>query len=427
MVSWLVLYTLIFFRANLTTSASAVEYKFTSDVFLLRIGNKGPAKPNAQLNCNSENASYELSQPTTRVKQPLYPPPLINAVELLTAPDQDEVASSLSGIQSPPPVVFAIAFDNDQQARDDQDEATLNQPNLRDKNPHTKAQKVALLPKLDLRRSRSAAEAMNLSNTNTAQTIDDLFTSSSEYPYVVHSFEAMEKDRGVVGSLPNMLQFALNHPTSNVKYSFTQDDENTNTDIVPYANTRVDSSSDADFNDTEPAYSYADRRELMQNCSNGKDINFFYEEYPSDWTHAVQEPTKPTTDCQSPVYQNVDDYQEIDNSISNKPQSVSAVQSSNHASPQKQSSGAKENNTLLRKSKPKPPIQPRKNLPQTITPSNPSTQPSMSAAEHQSSTNEIDDGANSVNAQTPNKYMKLLPSTMDDFQVYTYLRSGISD
>lgn len=29
--------TLIFFRANLKTSASAVEYKFTSDVFLLRI------------------------------------------------------------------------------------------------------------------------------------------------------------------------------------------------------------------------------------------------------------------------------------------------------------------------------------------------------------------------------------------------------
>lgn len=398
------------------------------DVFLLRIGNKtaykGPVKPNVQLNGNSENASYELSQPTTRSKQPLYPPPLINEVELLTASDQDEVASSLSGVQSPPPVVFAIAFDNDQQDRDDQDEATLKQPNFRDKNPHTKAQKVALLPKLDLRRSRSAAEAMNLSNTITAQTTDDLFTSSSEYPYVVHSFEAMEKDRGIVGSLPNMLQFALNHPTSNC---LTQDNENTSTDIVSYASTRVDNSSDADFDDTEPAYSYADQRELMQNYSNGKDINFFYEEYPSNWTHAVQEPTKPITDCQSPVYQNVDDYQEIDNSISNKSQSVSTVQPSNHASPQKQSSGAKENNSLLRKSKPKPPIQPRKNLPQTITPSNPSTQPSTSAVEHQSSTNEIDDDDNSVNAQTPNKYMKLLPSTMDDFQVYTYLRNGTSD
>lgn len=400
--------------------------------FLLCIGNKtaykGPAKPNAQLNGNSENASYELSQPTTRSKQPLHPPPLINEVELLTAPDQDEVASSLSGTQSPPPVVFAIAFDNDQQARDDQDEATLKQPNLRDKNPRTKAQKVALLPKLDLRRSRSAAEAMNLSNTNTAQTTDDLFTSSSEYPYVVHSFEPME-NRGLVGSLPNMLQFVRSHPTSNFKYNLTQEnagDENMSTDIVPYASTRVDS-SDADFDDTEPAYSYADRRELMQNCSSGKDINFYYEEYPSDWMHAVQEPTKPTTDCQSPVYQNVDDYQEIDHSTPAKSQSVSAIQSSNHASPPKQSSGAKENNALPRKSKPKPPIQPRKNLPQTITPSNPSTQPSTSAAERQNSTNEIDDGDNSVSAQTPNKYMKLLPSTMDNFQVYMYLRNGTTD
>ncbi len=286
---------------------------------------------------------------------------------------------------------------------------------------------MALLPKLDLRRSRSAAEAMNLSSTNTAQTTDDLFTSSSEYPYVLHSFEARENDRGVVGSLPNLLQFALNHPTSNFKYGLTQknaDDKNTSTDIVPYASTRVDG-SDADFSDNDPAYSYTGRRELMQNCSNGKDTNFHYEEYPSAWMHAVQEPTKPTTDCQSPVYQNVDDYQDIDDSIPTKSRPVSAIQSPNHTSPLKQSS-AKENNTLPCKSKPKPPIRPRTKPPQTITSSNPSIQPLMSVSKHQSSINKIDESDN-LDSQTPDKYMKLLPSTMDDFQVYMYLHNGNTD
>ena len=393
-----------------------------------RIAHNGSS--NTELNSNLENASNELSQHNVRSQQPLHPPPLLNDREAkpLTAPDQGGVASSLSGTQSPPPVLFAIGFDNDQQDGDDQDEAMLKQSNLRNKHSCTKAQKVALLPKLDLRRSRSAAEAMNMPHTNTPQTTNDLFTSSSEYPYVVHSFEEVEKDRGVVGSLPNLLQFARNHPTSNFKFGLTKEntcDENTSADVIPYASVRVDG-SDAD---DEPAYSYTDRRELIQNGTiSSKDINFHYEEYPSDWMHAAQELTKPAADsnmyddCQSPDYQNIDDYQEIDDSTPTKTRSKSALQSSNHTSPLKQSS-AKENSTLPIKNKAKPPIQPRKKLTQIITPSNPTTQPSRSIVKHLSSTDKTDDSDN-LNAQTPDKYMKLLSLTRDGFQAYTYLQNG---
>ena len=336
--------------------------------------------------------------------------------ELLTAPDQG-VASSFSETQSPPPVIFAVAFDDDQQARDGQDEPTMKQPNLHHKNTHTKAQKVALLPKLDLRRSRSAAEAMNLFHTNTAQTTEDLFTSSSEYPYVVHSF---------VGSLPNMFQFARNHPAPSSNFSHRQedcDDENTSIGVV----------DDADADD-EPVYSYADRREFMQNgtlnASSGKDIDFYYEEYPSDWMHAAKDLTKTTADCnisddfQSPDYQDIDDYQKTDKSSPIKTESKLALQSSNHASPPKQSNMK---DTLHLKSKPKPPIQPRKKLVQIIVPSNQATQPSRKAVDHRSDMNNSGDSGN-LNAQTPSKYMKLLASTRDDFQLYTCLRqNGITN
>ena len=350
--------------------------------------------------------------------------------ELLTAPDQGRV-SPLSNTQSPPPVIFAIAFDDDQQARDGEDEPTLKQPNLHNKSSHTKAQRVALLPKLDLRRSRSAAEAMNLFHTNTVQTTDDLFTSSSEYPYVVHSFEVKGKDPGFVGSLPNMLQFAQNHPAPNLNFSDRQEDccdENTSTDVVLSASERVD---DTDADD-EPVYSYTDRRELIQNgaISASSGIDFYYEEYPSDWMHAAKELAKTTAgcntynDCQSPDYQDIDDYQKIDEPSPTESHSKSTTQSSNQASPPKQSNVK---DTLPLKRKPKPPIQPRKKLAQIITPSNQATQSTRSAVDHQGGTDKTDDSDN-LNAQAPHKYMKLLSSTRDDFQaIYTCLQNGAID
>ena len=405
----------------MTTTASAVDYQ---DIVSLCIGNKiaqkGPAISNTELNSNSENVSYESSQHDIRPQKPLHSPPL------LTVLDQGGLASSLSGTHSPQPVAFAIAFDDDQQTSDCQDETTLNQPaNLHNKDSQTKAQKVALLPKLDLRRSRSAAEAMNLSHTNTAQTTDDLFTSSSEYPYVVHTFEVMEKERGihVVGSLPNMLQLAQSYSTSNFMNDIRQEntcDKNTTTDVIPYASVTVESSDD----DDEPPYSYTDMRELfMQNPTiNGNNMNLNYEEYPSDWMHAAKDPTADSNiiydSCQSPDYQDIDEFNDSPQTMS---QSTSIVQSSNHASPVKQSN-AKENSTRPQKSKTKPPIQPRKQLVQKIAPSNPA-----SPAKHPSNTDEIThDDSDNLNAQTPDKYMKLLPSTMNDFQVYTRLENGIT-
>ena len=390
-----------------------------------RVAHKGPATSTTEPPGNLEtDNNYELSQHETRPRKPLHPPPVLNEAELPTSADQGVVAFSPSGTQSPPQAVF------DQQVRDGQDEATLNQPNLPSKNSHTKAQKVALLPKLDLRRSRSAAEVVNLFHTNTTQTPvlsntaqppDEILTSSSEYPYVVRTCEAIEKDRVIVGSLPNILQFH----SSNLKLRLRQEDENTSNDVVPYASVRVDG-SDADFHDDEPTYSYTDSRELMQNGTiNGKDNNFHYEEYPSEWMHVAQEHTEPAADsnnCQSPDYQDIDNFDDL---VPTKSQSASALPSSNLASPLK-ISGAKENSTLPLKGKPKPPIQPRRKQTQTIVPSTPATQLSRIGTNNPSSADKIVNSAD-LNAQTPNKYMKLLPSTMDNFQVYTCLQNGTND
>ena len=399
---------------------------------LLRVGNnaanKGPASTNrakheiteTELNGNSENTNHKLSQQKVRPRQALLQPPLLNVAKSPVPPAQGE-ATSPSG-NTTPPVVFTIAIDDDQQPNGD--EVTLK-PTLR-KISLTNAQKIALLPKLDLRRSHSAAEAMNLSN-------DDLFTSSSEYPYVVHSFVEVEKDRSYVGSLPNMLQYAQNY-SSELKFGLDNlCDETTNTDVAPYASIIVDD-SDADFHDDEPTYSYTDRRELLQNDTNNiitlsdKDISnqdYHYDEYRSDWTHAAQlelELTKPTLepnsniydDCQSPDYQDIDEYEEIDESTLTNAQS----ESSNQVSPLMQSS-VKENSTLPLKSNPKPPIQPRKKLPQIIMSSNQPTQSSKSGA-GQNCVDKADDKVD-LNAQTPNKYMKLLSSTKNDSSTYTYL------
>ena len=407
-------------------------------------------------NDNSQMYDSILPQPTTT--SPL--PPLCAPPELLTAtthtpPIQCKATSVHSDNNvNPQPVVFTVAFDDEQQL-DDQDKVFVEPKH---KQPSgTNANKIPLLPKLDLKRSRSAAEALNLSHTSPDVDVESQFTSSTEYPYVLHAFEAVGKERVHIGSLPNMLQFTqcqYHTPQSNFDTDSLCDNELYGSNMfgnehespgeAPYATVEFNIDSD-----DEPAYSYADRRDIIQNATdrnmqNGSNIlnqDYQYGEHPSSWTPGAQpalkfaETTKVSNDCQSP------DYQEVDETLPMAVQSGSAVHPFSQVSLVKQSVDHK-NSAPLPMPKPKPPVQPRNKLAQKHVSSNYITQPSVGThtveRSHQPPTEEkvnlaqpIAENQNGVDAsskstllgvQTPDnndKYTKLRP-TMDEFQ-HTYM------
>ena len=379
---------------------------------------------------NGGSSQHRSQHPAAKSQPP--PPPLISTDVSQSPPDQGEV-TSLSGNRSPPPVVAAVSFDIEQEHGDDQDKVTLK-PNLH-KSSHIKAEKVALLPKSDLKRSHSAVDAVNILY-NTVD-INSPFTVSTEYPYVLHAFEVVGKNQTHVGSLPNILEYRSIDDKTTLNPCGNEKD---NQDGTAYAQIDTDdSNSDAD---DEPSYSYADRRHIHLVCTaaknpqiktnkptvkQAKNNNYHYGEHPSAWNPASQL-----------VFQSTKQNGEHTMVAHNQPES--STQTSNHVLPQdlKQANDM-QNNALP----PKPAIQPRTKPAYKVTSNMYSTnahppmgahtdeesqQPPQRRSSNLTVANQgtIDEPGDSamLAAQTPPIYMKLLKTTKEDSHKYTYLLNG---
>ena len=369
-------------------------------------------------NGSSDNVSLNRSSPqSVRSVQPLLPPsPSPQRVQ----PVGQHTTVNDNASSSPVPVVFSI--DGDDVQKHSQEKASLKPPLQYVRPPFTRPNKSVLLPLLDLRRSRSINDTFNM----VPESDKGQLTSSSEYPYVLHAFEVVGKRLPVIGSLPADLHLlgrsTLETPTeqpNETVYSRMSREEESGDDVV-YDDVHVEGDELGEADD-EPSYSYASREEIVN--SDGAlrpcfvdlaNQDYRYEEYPSEWTpsatltHNFARQLTESDDCQSPVYQDIDDYQEIEDN----PNPPSHHQSNTAASelfldtvPQLHTDKEKNASQLL-----KPQPRPRKKL----------IQPSSRG---QSDTGTSHGGA----VETPQNYMKLLQTTTDEVGVYMSLAHDASD
>lgn len=375
-----------------------------------------------------------LPQPVTRPRLPL---PHTGPTYVLTRSHSasNQSASPTNNNKRPAaPVIFTIPCDNEQEQDNDQVEL---QDSLRRKDHHDPssviAQRRALLPKLDLRRTQSAAEALNLMRSDGTTNKDAQFTSSTEYPYVLHTFEVVGKDKVYIGSLPNMLQFTQRDTSqislaSDAHYKHSlENGKRENQDVYPPASVEAGESNSIDDE------CYADGGHVVQNflesSSTGGNQNteltypdYRYEEYPSSWAnhtaHQALEfgsPTSGAYDCLSPPYQNIDEYQKYYDKISHpKDRSGSAVLPSDRVSSLK-SYISKQNSAPIQKTiiAKKPPVLPRTKLAHLLSASEQVTEPA-----------DVPGDSSIVSPEMPHSskhYMKLIHSTKDDVHGYSYL------
>lgn len=432
-----------------------------------------------EISDNSQTVDSRLVQPTAISLPPQHPPPMLVMATTHTPSEQYNATTPGDSNTSPLPTVITVVFDGEQQL-DDQDKVMVEPKH---KQPSGAiAEKIALLPKLNLKRVQSATEALNSMHTTASEDIESHFTSSTEYPYVLHAFEVVGKKPAHVGSLPNMHQFTKSKPSAQPRSKLAQNQVMTHSNTIishtPRTNFNTDSlcdsgssnklynqngaiyanieSEDANLDsDDEPSYSYADRRGVVQNTADSLSTNGNkqhssdtsnlednqYGDYPSSWTPEAQPALtfgKVPNDCQSPEYQEVDDA--FPETLV-KVRSESAALSFSQVPPSKDPI-AKQKSVPLPKPKTKPAVQPRSKLTQKqVMSSGNITQPSVSThaveRSHQQqrkemcinlaqptpeNQNDVDtSGENaSLSAQTPNKYMKL-QSTNDDFHPYMSL------
>ena len=374
---------------------------------------------------DGDSSPHRSQHPTAQPRQPTLSP-LPNTDGSQTPPGKGELTAPMS----PPPIVFAASFDIEQVSDDDQGRFKPNHQ----KPTHTKAQKIASVPNSDLRRSHSAADALNMAYSTSSDANSCPFTASTEYPYVLHAFEVVGKNPTHNRSLPNIMEHRfLEDQATNLEKGNHGDTENFQMD------TANDSNSDAD---DEPSYSYADRRhmtakDLLTRRSKLPSIvepatnqDYHYGEYPSAWNPTSQLLVQSIT-------QNSNEY-----TTDTHNQTKSSALPSNQVTSQNQKqSNDVQDNPLPPKPKKKPTIKPRKKLTYKVTPNGAMLHSStgVNTAEkgdqllssdqvkkNQGSTDESGDSARLV-AQTPPMYMKLLETTKDDYHRYTYLFDGANE
>ena len=353
-----------------------------------------------------------MPQPIHRQRQPLLPPPSLV---------QPKSASASPNNRSPPP-------DNEQQ------QAVDIRDLMRPKHQHPLdmiTQRKALLPKLDLRRSHSAAEALDLMQSE--------FTSSTEYPYVLHASEVVGNDRPVIGSLPKFAHYSksLNNLTVTDNHYRHPTENKDNPDAITYSNIIEADESNSIYD--EPYYAEGGHvvwdlsdSSTMMGAKTSTDLNlqdYHYEEYPLNWTPAAQlalEVRKQASgayDCLSPEYQDIDDYQKCHGS---------EVLPSNGVSSLKKYNITEQNSVPGQKPKmTKPPIHPRTKLAHMHTANKQVIEPSGQVVVNQPPANvtTIENDSTEMSPETLHdhdhayklEYMKLLPSTTDQVHVYSSL------
>ena len=367
-----------------------------------------------------DSSPHRSQHPTAQPHQPA-PTPLPNTVGSQMPPEKGELTAPMS----PPPIVFAASFDIEQLSDDDQGRFKPN----RQKPTHTKAKKIALVPSSDLRRSYSAADALNVAYSTSSDANSCAFTASTEYPYVLHAFEVVGRHKR---SLPNIIEHRF------LEDQATNPEEGNHGGTANFQmDTANDSNSDAD---DEPSYSYADRRHMtakdlliggsklpsIVEPATNQDYN--YDEYPSAWNPTSQLLVQSIT-------QNSNEY-----TTDTHNQTKSSALPSNQVTSQNQKlqSNDVQDNPLPPKPKKKPTIKPRKKLTYKVTPNGATLhfstglntaekgdQPPSSGQviKNQGKTDESGDSARLV-ARAPPMYMKLLETTKDDYHRYTYLFDG---
>lgn len=331
-----------------------------------------------------------------------------------------------------PPVVFTIGVEDEQQLTNEQQLTTSEYQKPSCNNMKFKAQKIPLLPKLDLRRAHSAAEALSFvpSESDRAQ-----LTSSSEYPYVLHSFEVVGNDLALNRSLPNIHEFRQCHTSSSqidfnsitdishVQNSSVSDDEceQDYSDVALYANTKGDEPNSIY---DEVSYCSDSVGEQVQHpigdCTLKACQDYHYDEYPSTWTPAAQltlEIRKATTasnDFESPEYQEIDKLSLPVTTLD------PTAQPHIHNLPLKQSLSEQSSGSVV-KLKGKPPIKPRKKYnTNMLTVGDHDIQPSEVLTRNSSDTTPSGGAAQS-------EYMKLLQSTRAEPHEYLCFQSGSNE
>ena len=230
-----------------------------------------------------------------------YGPPLSSPPVLIIhsiSGDQSEIASPN---MSPKPVVCTASFDVPSY---DQDQT------LRKTKPQFHGIRAQKNVRFALRRSYSAAEALNLSHAGTIDT-DSQFTSSAltDYPYVFHAFEVLGKDQAHVRSLPNVCQF------SHYYTSLDMDDSNpsSSTDVKPLATGKDNQNGiqyvnigTVNFSKFELSYSYPNKRRMVHIFPDSLPHNvsgiYSNNDHPSNWT-----PTSQLAKSNSPAHKETND------------------------------------------------------------------------------------------------------------------------
>ena len=330
-------------------------------------------------------------QPTSKLHQSLLSPPVVVS-ENYSSHDHSSTTDSSARHVSP---IFTV---DDEEQLNIEDEGESVEPKKQQPS-RTISQKIALLPKLDLRRSQSAAESMNLIPSNPTSCKEACFTSSSEYPYVLHAFEVVGRERVLIGSLPNMSEVACHASPTKVIVSDNGNKNANMEDFVSHSNKDGDEPNPIY---DEPSYNYKPviqhEQKVTDNFTTNEKVTDFmsqdyhYEEYPSNWTptaklaFVLEQSRQGFNNCLSPEYDEV--------SV------TSGMQSAAHPAQVlslKQSINEEQSGTPILIRKQKPPVKPRKKK------------------------------SNLVHAETPNKYMKLLQSTTDEHHNYTCLLHGSTE
>ena len=191
---------------------------------------------------NKDSMKTAPPQPTPPAHSNLSPPTFATETQL----DQHEATCSCnSNMMNSPPMVYAIAIDDEQQNHnEDKVLVEFQQP----------------LPKNELSctmRAHSTNDILNSTWTDCSNCDDPKahMLTSTEYPYVLHTFEVVGK-RVQTGSLPNILSECH---TSTKTYGDTNVFENkqSHQNSAGYVDAQADSLR-LDLDD-EPSYSYTDK------------------------------------------------------------------------------------------------------------------------------------------------------------------------
>ena len=231
---------------------------------------------------NEENIQTSQPQPNSTSHQPTIPPPVVTATTPLLPESHEAISPSIG----PPPAVFTVAFD-DEQLANDPDKVLVE------------------LPKTDIRRSRSENEVLNSPPTNVdADYYDAHCTVSTEYPYVLHTFEIVGNHRSAPDILEHdapVVNFSNRHHSLDDVNHHASNHDHPSTDH--YVN--VEGSCSNLELEGDLSYSYIDKEMVVQDTppksredKDDNDASQDCDEFPSTWISTSQSTFghgKPTT------------------------------------------------------------------------------------------------------------------------------------